>query len=93
MHCGYRQCVTMFTSELPWLSGRDLAGDARRRQAGPSAGANGPRRPVKAQPGSASPTAGTSGRRAERPYRAVPALPVLRYGGPRWPDWGARPFP
>jgi len=22
--CSYRQCVTMFTEELPWLSGRDL---------------------------------------------------------------------
>ncbi len=24
MPCGYRQCVTMFTEELPWLRGRDL---------------------------------------------------------------------
>mgnify|MGYP001157981397 CR=1 FL=1 len=24
MPCSYRQCVTMFTEELPWLSGRDL---------------------------------------------------------------------
>ena len=24
MPCGYRQCVTMFTEELPWLKGRDL---------------------------------------------------------------------
>jgi predicted TIM-barrel fold metal-dependent hydrolase len=24
MPCTYRQCVTMFTEELPWLSGRDL---------------------------------------------------------------------
>jgi predicted TIM-barrel fold metal-dependent hydrolase len=24
MPCGYRQCVTMFTEELPWLAGRDL---------------------------------------------------------------------
>lgn len=24
MPCGYRQCVTMLTEELPWLSGRDL---------------------------------------------------------------------
>ncbi len=24
MPCSYRQCVTMFTQELPWLSGRDL---------------------------------------------------------------------
>ena len=23
MPCSYRQCVTMFTEELPWLSGRD----------------------------------------------------------------------
>ena len=25
MPCTWRQCVTMFTEELPWLSGRDLA--------------------------------------------------------------------
>jgi predicted TIM-barrel fold metal-dependent hydrolase len=25
MPCSYRQCVTMFTEELPWLSGSDLA--------------------------------------------------------------------
>jgi len=24
MPCGYRECVTMFTEELPWLRGRDL---------------------------------------------------------------------
>ena len=24
MPCSYRQCVTMFTEELPWLKGRDL---------------------------------------------------------------------
>ena len=24
MPCSYRECVTMFTEELPWLSGRDL---------------------------------------------------------------------
>ena len=24
MPCSYRQCVTMFTEELPWLRGRDL---------------------------------------------------------------------
>ena len=24
MPCSYRQCVTMFTEELPWLSGQDL---------------------------------------------------------------------
>jgi predicted TIM-barrel fold metal-dependent hydrolase len=24
MPCTYRQCVTMFTEELPWLKGRDL---------------------------------------------------------------------
>lgn len=24
MQCTYRQCVTMFTEELPWLTGRDL---------------------------------------------------------------------
>ena len=24
MPCSYRQCVTMFTEELPWLAGRDL---------------------------------------------------------------------
>ena len=24
MPCSYRQCITMFTEELPWLSGRDL---------------------------------------------------------------------
>ena len=24
MPCSYRQCVTLFTEELPWLSGRDL---------------------------------------------------------------------
>ena len=24
MPCSYRQCVTMFTEELPWLNGRDL---------------------------------------------------------------------
>jgi predicted TIM-barrel fold metal-dependent hydrolase len=24
MPCSYRQCVTMFTEELPWLQGRDL---------------------------------------------------------------------
>jgi predicted TIM-barrel fold metal-dependent hydrolase len=24
MPCSYRQCVTMFTEDLPWLSGRDL---------------------------------------------------------------------
>ena len=24
MPCSYRQCVTMFTEELPWLTGRDL---------------------------------------------------------------------
>ena len=23
MSCPYRQCVTMFTEELPWLKGRD----------------------------------------------------------------------
>src|SRR5439155_23962900 len=23
MPCSYRQCVTMFTEELPWLKGRD----------------------------------------------------------------------
>ena len=23
MPCSWRQCVTMFTEELPWLSGRD----------------------------------------------------------------------
>jgi len=23
MPCSYRQCVTMFTEELPWLQGRD----------------------------------------------------------------------
>jgi len=31
MPCSYRQCVTMFTEELPWLSGRDqelVMGDA-----------------------------------------------------------------
>ena len=25
MPCSYRQCVTMFTEELPWLTGADLA--------------------------------------------------------------------
>jgi hypothetical protein len=24
MQCTYRQCVTFFTEELPWLSGREL---------------------------------------------------------------------
>jgi predicted TIM-barrel fold metal-dependent hydrolase len=24
MHCTWRQCVTLFTEELPWLKGRDL---------------------------------------------------------------------
>ena len=24
MPCSYRQCVTMFTEELPWLKGKDL---------------------------------------------------------------------
>ena len=24
MTCSYRECVTMFTEELPWLKGRDL---------------------------------------------------------------------
>jgi hypothetical protein len=24
MPCSYRQCITMFTEELPWLAGRDL---------------------------------------------------------------------
>ena len=24
MPCTYRQCVTMFTEEMPWLKGRDL---------------------------------------------------------------------
>ena len=24
MPCSYRECVTMFTEELPWLGGRDL---------------------------------------------------------------------
>jgi predicted TIM-barrel fold metal-dependent hydrolase len=24
MPCSYRQCVTMFTEEMPWLQGRDL---------------------------------------------------------------------
>lgn len=24
MNCSYRECVTLFTEELPWLSGRDL---------------------------------------------------------------------
>jgi len=24
MPCSYRQCITMFTDELPWLAGRDL---------------------------------------------------------------------
>ena len=24
MHCTWRQCVTLFTEELPWLTGRDL---------------------------------------------------------------------
>ena len=24
MPCSYRQCVTMFTEEMPWLKGRDL---------------------------------------------------------------------
>ena len=24
MPCSYRQCITMFTEELPWLSGSDL---------------------------------------------------------------------
>jgi hypothetical protein len=24
MPCSWRQCVTMFTEELPWLAGRDL---------------------------------------------------------------------
>ena len=24
MPCSWRQCVTMFTEELPWLTGRDL---------------------------------------------------------------------
>jgi predicted TIM-barrel fold metal-dependent hydrolase len=31
MPCAYRQCVTMFTEELPWLQGRDkelVMGDA-----------------------------------------------------------------
>ena len=33
MPCSYRQCVTMFTEELPWLSGHDktlVMGDAIR---------------------------------------------------------------
>ena len=25
MPCSWRQCVTMFTEELPWLAGRDRA--------------------------------------------------------------------
>ena len=25
MHCTWRQCVTLFTEELPWLKGADLA--------------------------------------------------------------------
>ena len=24
MHCTWRQCVTLFTEELPWLQGADL---------------------------------------------------------------------
>ncbi len=24
MHCTWRQCVTLFTEELPWLKGQDL---------------------------------------------------------------------
>ena len=24
MHCTYRQCITLFTEELPWLKGQDL---------------------------------------------------------------------
>ena len=24
MHCTWRQCVTLFTDELPWLKGSDL---------------------------------------------------------------------
>jgi hypothetical protein len=24
MHCTWRQCVTLFTEELPWLKARDL---------------------------------------------------------------------
>jgi hypothetical protein len=24
MPCSWRQCVTLFTEELPWLKGRDL---------------------------------------------------------------------
>jgi hypothetical protein len=24
MHCTWRQCVTLFIEELPWLNGRDL---------------------------------------------------------------------
>jgi predicted TIM-barrel fold metal-dependent hydrolase len=31
MPCSYRQCVTMFTEEMPWLQGRDkelIMGDA-----------------------------------------------------------------
>jgi hypothetical protein len=24
MPCSWRQCVTLFTEELPWLTGRDL---------------------------------------------------------------------
>lgn len=24
MHCTWRQCVTLFTEELPWLKGADL---------------------------------------------------------------------
>jgi hypothetical protein len=24
MSCSWRQCVTLFTEELPWLRGRDL---------------------------------------------------------------------
>jgi hypothetical protein len=24
MSCSWRQCVTLFTEELPWLSGNDL---------------------------------------------------------------------
>ena len=36
MPCSYRQCVTMFTEELPWLRGRDLErvmGESHRRLA------------------------------------------------------------
>jgi predicted TIM-barrel fold metal-dependent hydrolase len=36
MPCSYRQCVTMFTEELPWLRGRELErvmGESHRRLA------------------------------------------------------------